>query len=282
MVPYIQIPTKTVLGVPLDPWGILVTAGFLIGLEIARARAIKRGLDVRDVVDGIVFTVLCGFVGGHLVHVLAYHPEQYEKDGIWSLIWVWKGFSSFGGFFGAVFGATAFYRWIRPRAFWQHADVVMFAFPFAWIFGRAGCAIVHDHIGRKTDFFLGVDFESKFPGMGIRHDLGLYESLFTIVISAVFWACRNRPWKPGSFAVLWTVMYAPVRFFMDFLRNTDLKNADVRWGALTPAQWGCIVMAIGGASLYAWLREQPPVTVATDGDDPGAPRVARGDVASAD
>ncbi len=266
MLPYFSIPTKTVLGIPLDPWGILVTGGFLIGLEIARARAIKAGLDVRDIVDGIVFTVLSGFIGGHLVHVLAYHPEQYEADGIWSLIYVWKGFSSFGGFFGAVFGATAFFRWIRPRPFWQHADQVMFAFPFAWIFGRAGCAIVHDHIGRQTDFFLGVNFEERFPGMGVRHDLGLYESLYTMVIAAVFWACRDRAWKPGSFAVLWAFMYAPVRFFMDFLRNTDLKNADVRWGPLTPAQWGCIVMLAGGAALWAWLRKQPPVTLATNVD----------------
>ena len=223
---------------------------------MARARGIKRGLDVRDVVDGIVFTVSMGFIGGHLVHVLGYHPEKYAAEGIMSLIKVWEGFSSFGGFLGATIGNVLFYRVIRPRPYLEHADVVMYAFPFAWIFGRAGCAIVHDHIGRKTDFFLGVDFESKFPGMGIRHDLGLYESLFAMVISAVFFAVRNRPMKAGSFLVIWSFMYAPVRFFMDFLRNDDLKNQDVRWASLTPAQWGCMVMLVGGAAVAVYLRGQ--------------------------
>ena len=256
MVPYIQIPVKHLGPIPLDPWGLLVTTGFVLGLEIARSRGIKRGLDVRDVVDGIVFTVVMGFVGGHLVHVLAYHPEKYATDGIMSLIRVWEGFSSFGGFVGAVFGNVLFYRVIRPRPYMEHADVVMYAFPFAWIFGRAGCAIVHDHIGRKTDFFLAVDFESKFPGMGIRHDLGLYEAVLAMAIAGVFLALRNRTMKAGSFLVIWCVLYAPVRFFMDFLRNDDLKNQDVRWASLTPAQWGCLVMILAGAALAAYLRGQ--------------------------
>ena len=260
MVPYIHIPVKHLGPIPLDPWGLLVTTGFVLGLEIARARGIRKGLDVRDVVDGIVFTVVMGFVGGHLVHVLAYHPEKLAADGIMSLVRVWEGFSSFGGFLGAVVGNVLFYRVIRPRSYWEHADVVMFAFPFAWIFGRAGCAIVHDHIGRQTDFFLAVNFESAHPGMGIRHDLGLYESLFAMVISAVFFALRNRSMAPGSFLVVWCFLYAPVRFFMDFLRNTDLKSPDVRWEGLTPAQWGCIVMVLAGAAVAAKIRSAKKAT----------------------
>lgn len=260
MVPYLQIPVKHLGPIPLDPWGLLVTAGFVIGLEMARSRGIKRGLDVRDVVDGIVFTVAMGFIVGHLVHVLAYHPEKYAADGFMSLVRIWEGFSSFGGFLGAVMGNVLFYRVIRPRSYLEHADVVMYGFPFAWIFGRAGCAIVHDHIGRKTDFFLAVDFESKFPGMGVRHDLGLYESLFAMVIAAIFFALRNRPMKAGSYMVLWCIIYSPVRFCMDFLRNTDLKNQDVRWASLTPAQWGCIVMFGAGLAMANYLRSQPKTT----------------------
>lgn len=166
MVPYIHLSTYHLGPVPIDPWGLLVTIGFVLGLEVARARGIEKGLDVRDVVDGVVFTVLAGFVVGHLVHVLAYHPEKYEKDGIASLYRVWEGFSSFGGFLGALLGNVLFYRVIRKRSWLAHADVVMFAFPFAWIFGRAGCAIVHDHIGRPTTFPLAVNFDAMLEGMG--------------------------------------------------------------------------------------------------------------------
>ena len=52
----------------------------------------------RDVVDGTVFTVASGFLVGHLVHVLAYHPDQLRTEGVVSLLKLWAGFSSFGGF----------------------------------------------------------------------------------------------------------------------------------------------------------------------------------------
>lgn len=272
MVPYIHIPTYHLGPVPLDPWGLLVTTGFVLGLEIARARGLARGLDVRDVVDAVVFIVLSGFVGGHLVHILAYHPEKLESDGPITLLRIWEGFSSFGGFLGAVGGAVAFFRLVRPRPFLPHADVVMFAFPFAWIFGRAGCAIVHDHMGRPTDFPLAVNFDAMREGLGVRHDLGLYECVWAMVISAIFFALRNRPLPAGSFLVAWCVLYTPVRFGLDFLRRTDeipgFPTADVRWAGLTPAQWGCLVMAAAGAAVWLQIRNDPPVVTRGAADDP--------------
>ncbi|MFZ5481095.1 MAG: prolipoprotein diacylglyceryl transferase [Myxococcota bacterium] len=247
MIPYFEIPTWHLGPVPLDPWGLLVCVGFVLGLEIARARGIRMGLDVRDVVDGIVATIGGGFVVGHLVHVLAYHPEQLEEQGVVALLKVWAGFSSFGGFLGAVLGSVLFYKVIRKRPYWPHADAIMFAFPFGWVFGRLGCFSVHDHIGIKTTFPLAV----QFPG-GARFDLGLLEALWTMGIAGAFWAFGRKERPPGFFLALWCVTYAPARFGLDFLRNVDLKGADVRWSGLTPAQWGCIAMF--GAGLALWVR----------------------------
>ncbi len=275
MVPYIHLPVYQLGPIPLDPWGILVTTGFVLGLEIARARGIAKGLDVRDVVDGVVFTVLSGFVFGHLVHVLAYHPEQIDEQGAAALYRIWAGFSSFGGFLGAVIGSTVFYKVIRKRDFWPHADVVMFAFPFAWIFGRAGCAIVHDHIGRITTFPLAVNFATWRPEVGVRHDLGLYECLLAMAISVIFWVCRNRAWPAGSFTALWCFLYAPIRFFMDFLRRTDeiagFPTADVRWAGLTPAQWGSLLMFGAGVVLLARVRRSMANSASVGTVESGAP-----------
>jgi hypothetical protein len=48
-----------------------------------------------------------------------------------------------------------------------------------------------------------------------------------------------------------------VRFGLDFLRNQDLSNADVRWAGLTPAQWGMIAMFGAGIWLVTQLRKPP-------------------------
>ena len=252
LIPYFQIPVYNIGPLPLDPWGILVTTGFMLGLEVARARGLKLGLDVRDIVDGLVFVVLSGFVGGHLVHVLAYHPEQLDEQGVMALLKIWAGFSSFGGFLGAIVGMIVFFKLIRKRPFWPHADTIMFAFPFAWVFGRLGCFSVHDHRGIKSDFFLAVNFPD-----GPRLDMGLLEALWTAVIVGVYLLVLRRPYRPGIFAVLWCWLYAPMRFGFDFLRNTDLQNADVRWAGLTPAQWGCILLVVAGTALYTKVRKTP-------------------------
>jgi len=195
-------------------------------------------------VDGSVVTVAMGFVIGHVVHVVAYNPHQLETDGIMALLRVWAGFSSTGGFIGAVLGSVVFFRFVRKRDYWVHADTIMYGFPFAWVFGRLGCFTAHDHIGRASDFFLAV----QFPG-GSRHDLGLYEAIWTAGIAALFYAWRNKPVRPGFFLGLFCATYAPIRFLMDFLRNTDLEGADIRWAGLTFAQYVMIVLMVVGVTL---------------------------------
>lgn len=232
LIPYFQLPVWELGPIVLDPWAILVCVGFIVGLEIARARGIRLGLDVRDIVDGAVFTVAMGFFVGHIVHVVAYNPQLIDENGWTEIFRVWGGFSSTGGMLGAIIGSSLFYGVLRKRPFWVHADAIMFGFPFAWIFGRLGCFSAHDHIGRLSEFPLAVNF----PG-GARHDLGLYEALLTMLIAGAFLYLRDRPFRPGLFVALFAAMYAPIRFALDFLRNTDMENADVRWAGLTPAQW---------------------------------------------
>ena len=252
LIPYFEIPILDWGPIVLDSWTALVMTGFIVGLEITRARAIRMGLDVRDIVDGAVVTVGMGFVVGHIVHVLAYNPQQLETDGIMALLRIWAGFSSTGGFIGAIIGSVLFFRVIRKRDFWIHADTIMYGFPFAWMLGRFGCFTAHDHIGKASDFWLAV----QFPG-GSRHDLGLYEALWTLGIALLFVWFRNRRVQPGFFLALFCTTYAPIRFFMDFLRNTDLEQADVRWGGLTPAQYGMLLMTGAGIVLLKRFAAAP-------------------------
>jgi phosphatidylglycerol:prolipoprotein diacylglycerol transferase len=84
---------------------------------------------------------------------------------------------------------------------------------------------------------------------------------------------RKRPFKPGFFVALFALMYAPARFLFDFLRNTDLQNADVRWAGLTPAQWGMIVFFLLASALMVRLsrRAEPRVRPAYGASAPEAP-----------
>lgn len=256
VIPYFEPVSFDVGSWSIGLWEILVATAFIVGMEVARARGIKQGLDVKDIIDGIVVTVGCGFVGGHLMHVLAYNPHLIAEEGWTTLFKVWAGLSSTGGFLGAIVGGVLFHR-IRKAPFWPHADLIAYGFPFGWGIARLGCFSAHDHIGVKSDFFLAV----AFPG-GARHDLGLYEALWTLAIAGIFFALRNRTVKPGFFLALLVVLYVPVRFGMDFLRATDISRADVRYAGLTPAQWVMIALFLAGIGLVARLRGGGPTEAA--------------------
>ena len=225
---------------------------------MARARGISIGLDTRDVVDGAVFIVLLGFVVAHWVHVVAYNPELMELDGQFDMMTAGKellnpfgGVSSNGGFLGAVIGTILFYTLIRKRDFWIHADNGMYGFVFGYVFGRLGCFSVHDHPGATIEevpwlSFMMVDWQ---PGPA-RLDMALVEACWLALIALVFFAV-NRKWKGshGKFIALWCMLYAPVRFGLDFLRAVDRRL----WLGLTPAQYGSILMFVAGAVIIVRL-----------------------------
>jgi phosphatidylglycerol:prolipoprotein diacylglycerol transferase len=83
-----------------------------------------------------------------------------------------------------------------------------------------------------------------------RYDLGLLEMLFAVGISILFAATWRKRLPLGWYAAVLPIVYAPVRFGLDFLRLDDPAGGDLRYGSLTPAQWACTALFLGGLILY--------------------------------
>lgn len=249
MIPYFEQPRLSVGPLTIYGFGVLVGIAVLVSAEIVRRRAHARnlsGLLAQRLTSRIV---IAGFIGAHLVDRLVYFPSETLADPL-SLLKPWAGLSSFGGFWGATVAAIIFQRRHRIPALWPYLDVIAYAFPPGWIIGRLGCFIAFDHPGSPTRFFLG----QRYSDGVVRHNLGLEEALYTVVIAVVFVALGRRARRPGFFVAWLAVLYSPFRFALDFLRKID-----VRYFGLTPGQYGAIVVFIVGAVLAARLsRSAPP------------------------
>ena len=104
MVPYINIPSVKLFGLlPIQPFGVLVGVGIVIGYWLARARAKRVGLNPDHAGDAGVWGVVGGFVVGHWFSVIFYFPEQILENPL-VLFAVWGGLSSFGGVVGGILG----------------------------------------------------------------------------------------------------------------------------------------------------------------------------------
>jgi phosphatidylglycerol:prolipoprotein diacylglycerol transferase len=271
-----EIPFPIIGVLKLQPFGFLVAIGILFGSRVAEWRAEKTGVPRQLVADFLINTVFIGLLLCMVLNVAMYEPEKFAQMGRAIASWFgsgekvafpYPGLSSFGGFVGGT--AVAFwYRHRKRVSLLVLGDIFCFAFPFAWLFGRSGCFVVHDHPGLVSDFFLAVD---NYHGQGLpRHDLGLYEVIWSaVMIPTVLWLGRRpRPW--GFFVAFVVLAYAPLRFFLDYLREVPAHGGDVRYFGFTPGQYVAILITLAGIAVAVRVKRGPQPSIMLDGSDPFA------------
>ena len=275
------------LGIPIQAFGVIVAAGVLIGAWLLRRYAEWHGVEDDHIRGLLGWVTVCGFLGAHEFDMIFYnwakigdatvHPPAswwplgealYPSN--WPLpLRIWDGISSYGGFIGGAIG-FAIYVWWKRLPVRLMADITIVGLLPAFSIGRIGCTVVSDHIGAAVDSskwyaFLAMEYprsmnlgnlSEHYPEIKTEHirawNLGFIELLYLIPVNAVIlWLAfrtKQRP-KAGYLTALTGLLYAPIRFFMDFLR---LEDSDPRHLGLTFAQW--ISLAALGVAAYVIMR----------------------------
>jgi phosphatidylglycerol:prolipoprotein diacylglycerol transferase len=273
------------LPLPIQSFGVIVAGGVLIGAWILRRYAEWHGISDDNIRSLLGWVMVCGFLGAHEFDMIAYNwdkigdPTINEPQSWWFLpVWLWptnwplpikfwEGISSYGGFIGGGLGFFFFVWWKRlpMRLF---ADTTIVGLLPAFTIGRIGCTVVSDHIGAAVDpakwyAFLAEDYPRALNLEPLRMyhgtseyirawNLGLIEFLYLLPVNAlVLWlAFRTaKRLNAGAIPVLTGMLYAPVRFFLDFLRP---DVSDPRHLGLTFAQWASIFAF--GCVAYVFVR----------------------------
>lgn len=257
MVPYFYYSTINLGFLEINTWGLFAALGFGLAIYIAWRHARCRGQNPNLILDLSFWLIIASVIGARLAHVFFYDWGFYRANPteIWK---IWHGgLSSFGGFAGAAI-VGLIYLWKKRLDLFGYSDTFIFALPAGLVCGRVGCFLIHDHPGTLTNFILGV----KYPG-GARHDLGLYLGVFDIILFAVFYAVEKTPFRKlffktqppkGFYVAAFALVYGIARFFLDFLRAYDLPGSDARYGGLTPAQYGSIILFGFGLFLIFRLK----------------------------
>ena len=268
------------VGLPIQAFGVIVAIGVLIGAGLLRRYAEWHGVS-DDHIRGLTgWVTVTGFIGAHVFDVLAYQWDDFVEDPM-LIFYVWKGIASYGGFLGGA-GGWFFYVWWKRLPQRLMADVTIIGLLVAFSIGRIGCTVVSDHIGAAVDpsawySALAMDYPrhlnlgnlaKHYPNITTEYirawNLGLIELLYLIPVNTfILWYAFRSKKRPnaGMTTVLICVLYAPVRFFLEFLRPSD---SDPRYFHLTFAQW-CSILTMGaGIALAMKLMKngKPAETVA--------------------
>ena len=247
MIPYIATTGWTIGPLTIQIWGLLVACGILAGTFAASRFAKQRGLK-SDVIWNLTTWVIIGaFVFGRLFHI-AFYDFAYFLENPAELFAIWHGgLSITGGFLGAVIFGIIYLKQ-KKLNIWSYTDTAIFGLPLGLWIGRIGCFLIHDHPGKETGFFLGV----QYPDGIVRHDHGFYLSFNGLLMFLVFLYLAKRKVKTGTFIIIFLLWYGIIRFVLDFYRATDGAIVDDRYLSLTPAQYGSMVMV--GLGVYLWKQ----------------------------
>jgi phosphatidylglycerol:prolipoprotein diacylglycerol transferase len=231
-------------------WSVAVPGAIVSGYWFALRRAREARLDTDEFESALEWAVGGGLVISHIVEVLLYQPERLKLEGVLTLFKFWAGLSSFGGFFGAAVMLTIFFRVLRKRSWWLEADLIMQGLVVAWIFGRLGCTLAGDHPGPRTD----VAWAYPYPD-GPRHNMGMYELLFTLLLlfPANLILHRRKP-PVGSYIAMNCLLYGAGRFALDFARATDRADSDPRYFGLTLGQYCSLAVFLFGVIVAVMAR----------------------------
>ncbi len=242
-------------------YGILVAAGFLVGLWTASRRAPEAGLAPTTVADLGPWLVVGALVGARLWYVWSYWEEDFAARPLWQIFnFRAGGLVFYGGLVGATLAAVLFARARRvPLA--PLGDALAPSIALGHAFGRVGCLINGCCHGTPTTLPWAVHYADnpELAGAGV-HPTQAYEALLLLGLSAALAAQFRRRRFPGQTVALYLVAYAVLRFGVEFWRGDYGAH---RVLGLKPGQAFSLVVLAAGASLYLWLRPKPRAPAAS-------------------
>lgn len=274
VLPYWQIGPWDIGPLTIHSFGLAIVTGLIMGLYLGGERLMRlNDQDPERFHNFGIFLIIFGWIFSHVFEVVMYQPHAIRENPF-ILLQVWGSISSVGGVLG---GIIAFFIWAYRNQREDHlqwANLAAWVLPFCFFWGRVGCALVHDHPGKDaTEFGLWNWFYEltggavpevfplalEFPDGVIRHDLGFYEAIWWFFLAVLFYFLGKKERRRGLYIWLLPLLYAPVRFGLDFLRlePNRMLHGDVRYFGLTPAQYTVIGFFAIGIYFYLKYRNAP-------------------------
>lgn len=219
MIPYFPQPVVRLGPLQIHAFGALAAAAVLIGGRVILLRAHRAGVPVEQMFRFCFWVYLSAMIGAYFSKSVLDDFPAFLSDPS-RIFRVSLGVRSVGGISGGFIGGIAWCRFHRLSLLetMRRLDIIAYAMPLAWMIGRLGCALAHDHRGLDSTSWIAV----KFPE-GPRFDLGLIEFLFLIPVVIWFRFLDRRARPVGFYFGLYGVVYGGFRIWLDTLHIQPMR-----------------------------------------------------------
>jgi len=202
-------------------YGVLVAAGFLLGLGLAVRQAKKEGILTGRIVDLGFYILLAALVGSRLFFVLMNAPH-YIKNPI-EILKIWEGGLVFYGGFLLAIPIVLWYVKRHTMDLWSTADLFAPSIAIGHALGRLGCFSAGCCYGRPApDLPWAVTFRDpqSLALQGIPlHPTQLYEAFGVFINFFILIMLRRHKSFNGQLFFSYLLIYSVLRFIVEFFRG---------------------------------------------------------------
>ena len=202
------------MGIGVNGYGLVVTAGIAVGTFIAGRVAKKK-----NIWDVLAWVVISGVIGARAYHVIDWWWYYRDNLGLIPAVWT-GGLGIFGGIAGGVMGL---WLWCKKnkQSWLKWLDVIAVGAPLGQAIGRWGNFFNQELYGKPFDYTQGKPpfwaIYIKAEG-GYFHPLFAYESMWNLVIFAIVWRLAQKRVEPGTIFAVYLGGYSLGRFGLEWLR----------------------------------------------------------------
>jgi phosphatidylglycerol:prolipoprotein diacylglycerol transferase len=205
----------------IHTYGVLVAAGFLLGLALAVRQARKEGILADKIVDLGFYLLLSALIGSRLFFILI-NASHYLKNPL-EIFKIWEGGLVFYG--GLLLAVPTVLWYVKKHALgvWSTADLFAPSIAIGHAIGRLGCFAAGCCYGKPAEGLLwAVTFTDpeSLAIIGIPlHPTQLYESLGEFINFLILIILRRYKSFNGQLFLTYIILYSVLRFIVEFFRG---------------------------------------------------------------
>ncbi|MBI4684658.1 MAG: prolipoprotein diacylglyceryl transferase [Nitrospirae bacterium] len=239
----------------IHTYGVLIAAGFLLGLALAVRQAKKQAIPPDKIIDLGFYMLLAAIIGSRFFFVLI-NAESYLKNSL-AILKIWEGGLVFYG--GVIFAVPTAIWYIKKQGLdlWNTADIFAPSLAISHAIGRLGCLSAGCCHGKPAEglpwaitFF---DPECLAPTEIPLHPTQLYESAGEFLNFLILITLRRHQSFKGQIFWAYLLLYSVIRFIVEFFRGDEARG--FLFGNISVSQGISVLMFIGAIAGLVIFRK---------------------------
>jgi len=196
--------------------------------------------------DVVFFTIICGFIGARLWHILFYNFSYFWKNPL-EIFQVWHGgLAIMGGVLGGLIFLFIYSR-KKKKSIFDLVDLLFVALPLAQAIGRVGNYFNQELFGPACNyawciFIAPLNRPNELLSVKLFHPTFFYEAILDLLLFVWLFIIyiKKKDYFSGQIFWLYLLGYSIIRFITEFFR---LDAGRVGWN-LNWVQFFCLLILI--------------------------------------